>query len=492
MNKYYRLLLSLFLIISFSKEVKATHVPGGNITYKCVGGNNYIITLTVFEDCSGAVTVPNTPQTLTVTNSCGFNNFNSITLPVLSYGDEISQVCYPQLPNTTCNGGSLPGIKKHIYSDTINPITLPGNCSDWTISWDGCCRNTAVNLANQDGYYFEAVINNSNSQCNSSPIISSNPVPYNCINIPVNYNFQVSEPDGDSLYYSFITASEVQFGGTGSVPVAYNGGYSPTNPINGISLDPNTGEINFTPTIQGAFVVVVKIEEFDSSGTSLGYIMQDFQFQIITSNCTNSPPSLPVSPLINFSGNAIYLGGNSIQACEGDSVCFDVEFLDVDPLDSIYINSNVAQIFPGASFIQNSFFSPATASICFEVLPGSNPLSSISFNVNDDGCPVMGTTSSLINVTVISNTYAGQDVTICQGESTQIFASGGSNFNWSIISGDPISFGNNFSCNGCSSPIASPAFSTVYKVVSNLSGGCTNVDTVNINVAPSFNYDLTD
>jgi hypothetical protein len=148
-NKYYRLLLSLILVISITEEVKATHVPGGNITYKCLGANSYIITLTVFEDCSGAVTVPNTPQILTVTNSCGFNNFNSITLPVLSYGDEISQVCYPQLPNTTCNGGLLPGIKKHIYSDTINPMTLPGNCNDWTISWDGCCRNTAVNLANQ-------------------------------------------------------------------------------------------------------------------------------------------------------------------------------------------------------------------------------------------------------------------------------------------------------------------------------------------------------
>ena len=491
MNKYYRLLLSLILVISFTEEVKATHVPGGNITYKCLGANSYIITLTVFEDCSGAVTVPNTPQILTVTNSCGFNNFNSITLPVLSYGDEISQVCYPQLPNTTCNGGLLPGIKKHIYSDTINSMTLPGNCNDWKISWDGCCRNTAVNLANQDGYYFEAVINNSNSQCNSSPVIGSNPVPYNCINIPVTYNFQVSEPDGDSLYYSFIAASEIAFGAVGPSPVPYVGGYSPISPINGISLDPNTGEINFTPTIQGAFVVVVKIEEFDSSGTSLGYIMQDFQFQIITQNCINSPPSLPVAPLINFSGNAIYLGGNSIQACEGDSICFDVEFLDVDPLDSIYINSNITQIFPGASFIQNSFFSPATASVCFEVLPGSNPLSSISINVNDNGCPVMGTTSSLINVTVISNTYAGQDITICQGESTQIFASGGSNFNWSIISGDPISFGNNFSCNGCSSPIATPAFSTVYKVVSNLSGGCSNVDTVNINVAPNFNYNLT-
>ena len=181
--------------------------------------------------------------------------------------------------------------------------------------------------------------------------------------------------------------------------------------------------------MNGAFVVVVKIEEFDSLGNSLGYIMQDFQFQIISVGCNNTPPTIPANLISNFSGSGIYLGGNSIQACEGDSVCFEVEFLDVDPGDSIYINTNVDQIFPGASFVQNSYFSPAIATICFEVLPGSNPLSSISVNVNDDGCPVMGTTASLINVNVISNTYAGQDVTICQGESTQIFATGGSNFN---------------------------------------------------------------
>ena len=102
----------------------------------------------------------------------------------------------------------------------------------------------------------------------------------------------------------------------------------------------------------------------------------------------------------------------------------------------------------------------------------------------------MGTTSAAIGVSVISSTYAGQDITICQGEPTQLNSSGGNVFVWSIISGDPISIGNNFSCNNCPDPIANPAFSTVYKVVSNLSGGCSNVDTVNVNVAPNFNYTM--
>jgi hypothetical protein len=47
-------------------------------------------------------------------------------------------------------------------------------------------------------------------------------------------------------------------------PVPYQGGYSGASPINGININPSTGEITFTPTIQGNFVVVVLIEEFDS------------------------------------------------------------------------------------------------------------------------------------------------------------------------------------------------------------------------------------
>ena len=110
----------------------ATHVPGGNITYESVGPNSYIFTLTVFEDCSGTISVPQTAQNLIITNSCGFSNPSQVQLAVFSYGDEISQVCYPQSQNTTCwPNGTLPGIKKHIYKN-LNPITLPGGCNDWT------------------------------------------------------------------------------------------------------------------------------------------------------------------------------------------------------------------------------------------------------------------------------------------------------------------------------------------------------------------------
>ena len=62
------------------------------------------------------------------------------------------------------------------------------------------------------------------------------------------------------------------------------------------------------------------------------------------------------------------------------------------PLDSVYVNSNISQqIFPGASFSQNGYFSPATATICcMAVLPGANPFKyNLVLHVNDNGCPML-------------------------------------------------------------------------------------------------------
>lgn len=479
---YFRnLIFSAFLFV-LCGNLMASHVPGGNITYEYVGPNTWVITLTVFEDCGNSF-MTNAAEQITATNTCGLNSPN-ISLPNVIFQDEVSQLC-PLILNqgqSECNGGAFPGVYMHVWQDTI---TLPGPCDSWVFSYDDCCRNQSVNLVGiSNDYYFETVLNSVTAPANSSPIITSQPIPYNCINQPVNYNFGVIEPDGDSLHFSLVDALEQP-----GVSAPYAAGYTGPSPINGIAINPNTGEITFTPTIQGNFVVVVLIEEFNSNGDLVGSIMQDFQFEIIA--CTNIGPSPPVGGIINFYGNGILTGPFDIQACDGDSICFDMEFTDANPTDSLFVNSNITQLFPGSTVTQNGFFSPVTASFCMVVLPGTNPFTTISVTVNDNACPTVGTTSSAIGLTVISSTYAGPDVTMCQGVPTLLNSSGGSNFNWSVISGDPISLGNNFSCNGCSNPVINPAYSTVYKVVSNLSGGCSNTDTISVDVVPDFNYSLT-
>jgi len=476
------ILIILSLLLSYVSH--ASHVPGGNITYECIGPNTYVVTLTLFEDCGTAFT-SNGTMSINVANSCGLPFASTVSLQNIIFQQEVSQLCASSMPLSECNGGSLPGVYMHVWQDTI---TLPGPCNSWTFSYSSCCRNSCNNLSGtSNSYYWESILNSQTAACNSSPVITSQPIPYYCVNQPVVYNFGTYEPDGNTLVYSLIDAMQ-----SATTIVVYNGGYTGATPIPGISINPNTGEITFLPTTTGNYVVAVLIEEFDAAGNLVGSVIQDFQFEIIsTAGCTNANPAPPVSGISNFNSSAVQIGPVDIQACEGDNICFDVVFTDANAADSVYLTSNIAQLFPGGTFIQNTFFSPASATICFTVLPGSNPFSTISIEAQDNACPIVGISSMAVGVTVVSSTYAGQNVIMCQGVGTQLQASGGSNFTWSVISGDPINIGTNFSCNNCANPIANPAVTTIYQVISNLAGGCTNIDTVEVAVVPDFSYSLT-
>ncbi|MEC8616467.1 MAG: hypothetical protein VXY28_02095, partial [Bacteroidota bacterium] len=459
----------------------SSHVPGGNISYECLGNNQYVITLTLFEDC-GTAFIQNAPENIMVTNTCGIFFQSNLQLPIVTYREEVSQLCPQMISQSECNGGSLPGVYKHTYRDTI---TLPANCDSWVFAFDDCCRNASNNLnGTGNSYYWESVLNSNSSPCNSSPVINANPIPYNCVNQSVRYNFGVVEPDGDSLSYSLIPAKTSSTG-----IVSYQAGFSGTTPITGIQINPISGEITFFPTQIGNYVIAVLIKEYDSNGNFIGSVIQDFQFEII--NCNNNNPTLPPGGIGNLSGDGVQTNSYEIQACEGDSVCFDITFAD-DISDSVYINSNVSQIFPGAVMTQNTYTNGfATASFCLIITPNSSSFSTITVNAKDNACPIVGVSSVSVVINVLKSTYAGLDKIMCEGIGTTLNVTGGTQFNWSSISGDPITIGNNFSCNNCANPIANPDTTTSYQVTSNLIGNCTNVDTVVVNVVPDFNYVLT-
>lgn len=105
--------------------VQATHMSGGEIYWEHLSGNQYRITLTIYRDCAG-IQLDNAYD-LDITSPCG-NTTLHVTTPG---GVELSQLCDLELPNSTCNGGSLPGIQEYVYTGVVN---LPP-CDSWTISW---------------------------------------------------------------------------------------------------------------------------------------------------------------------------------------------------------------------------------------------------------------------------------------------------------------------------------------------------------------------
>lgn len=91
----------MMMLAFAAQRARADHFSGADITYECLGGNQYRITLDLFLDCAGA---PLTPQTLYFTNNCGVS-FSLPNVPLVQT-EEVSQLCGSQLLNSTCNGGT--------------------------------------------------------------------------------------------------------------------------------------------------------------------------------------------------------------------------------------------------------------------------------------------------------------------------------------------------------------------------------------------------
>lgn len=481
MNKIFIALLSIAFFLGAFTESKATHFAGSDIQYKCIGTDSFEITFDLFRDCSGNP-VGNTAN-LDFVSSCG-GAILGVIVPLVSV-TEVSQLCDAELPNSTCNGGVWPGMQHYVYR-TVMVLTPP--CNSWTISWRDCCRNTSMNVNGQPWKYNKATLNSATAACNNSPEFNAQPIPYVCINQTVNYNFSVTELDGDSIVYRLVPGL-TDDGPNDTIP--YAAPYSSGMPLIGIVLDNQTGQLTFTPTIPGKWIIVVEVEEYDPiTGLLKGTIRRDIQ--VIVQPCTNTIPTS--TGITNLAPGPVSLDSNSIQACYGEHIQFEVDFMDIDTIDTLTVVSNVAAVLPGATFnVVSTTPYQKTAQISWIVQPGMPNFNVFTIGVDDGACPVPGELSISFDITVFNAVYAGEDTTICGGatQSAQLAGVGAPTLTWSVISGPPMVVGTgpgaNFSCNPCDNPIATPSATTVYQLSgAGYTGPCDSVDTVTVVIAPNF------
>jgi gliding motility-associated-like protein len=470
----------LAVLLSVAPKIAtASHIAGGEITYTCLGGNQYQVNLNLFVDCLGFN--PGASQIINFTSTCGGTASLTVNVtPATINGLEISQLCPADLPNSTCNGGTLPGMWIFEYEGIV---TLAPPCDTWTMSWSTCCRNSAITNVTTFNYYIEATLNSATAPCNSSPEFTAQPIPYVCLGQPVSYSYGVVEPDGDSLFYSLIPALDAA-----GTPSTYAAGYSGTSPIPGITIDPNTGLVTFNPGSLGNFVVCILVQEYDSAGNLVGTVMRDIQF--VVQNCTNVVPSPTGGGITSFSGNAVQTGPYSIEMCAGNCFNFTATYTDPDLTNVLTYVSNITAALPGAT-ITSSGTNPLTLNVSW-CSPAGTMGQALTFTITiqDGACPIQGQQTFVYSVNILDATTASPDITICGAQTANLNAYGGSVFNWTVVSGPPMTPAN-FSCNPCANPVATPTATTTYQVVSNLSGTCDNIDTVTVFVVPSFTYNVT-
>lgn len=373
-------LVSIFTLV-LSVPALADHFSGASITYDCLGGNQYRINLDLYLDCGGA---PISPHTLYFSNSCGVT-FSQSNLTPVSIA-EVSPLCPSQTANSTCNGGSLPGFKLYSFQTTL----FLSPCNAWKIEWYVCCRNTMVNIALTPGMYAVATLNNLGGLCDNSPRFVDSGIPYVCVGQPVAYNPGVSDPDGNALSFALIGA---RYATPTPTQVTYQGGYTAAQPFTGITIDPNTGQLLFTPASTGYYVVVFEVSSYTAGGVLIGKVMRDLMFAVIV--CDGNPPT--TQGLANGTGGLVYNPGQFI-ACNGQSFCVDMVFTDPQPGSVVSVLSNATSVLPGSSFTVTGT-NPATATICWTASEAQLPLN-LWFEASDNACPIANSIS--VSATAIS------------------------------------------------------------------------------------------
>ena len=292
----YRLVILCFSFFIFSKSLFATHIVGGEIGYRCLGNNNFEITLRVFRDCFNAADGAyfDDPATIGVFNREGLLISTFTLSPIgndtLSEGsDPCLTISRPVCVHTTT------------YKDTINLLPRIGG---YRFVYQRCCRNqTIVNILIplETGATFDILLTEAAMiDCNSSPVINSWPPVYVCNNRPLLVNSKATDENFDSLVYKFCTPFQ---GATFAIPqpvppdgppydtvVWVNPTYSLSNMLGGsfpLVIDSKTGIMSGVPQTLGQFVVGVCIEEYDKvTKALLSETRRDFQYNVV--NCTGS------------------------------------------------------------------------------------------------------------------------------------------------------------------------------------------------------------
>jgi len=299
---FMRKILIFILLVGFSLDGTASHVVGGDLTYSCLGNNQYRFRLTVYRDCrppnigggNPPALLSDNPAYLTIFDGNGnFVRFDSVgattpngrLVPV-----EFNNECIQNVPPKCLNA-----------LEFVFDRTLPPNATGYNIVMQRCCRNGAtLNIQNggATGASIYCTIPPNDVGCNNSAVFKNAPPQIVCINDPINFDNSATDADGDSLSYEFCPAvrgasqqNPKPINTTSSppyAPVSYRGGFSATNPIAAnpaLSIDPRTGILTGTPTLQGIFAITICCNEW-RNGVLINTIRRDFQIDI--TNCSKA------------------------------------------------------------------------------------------------------------------------------------------------------------------------------------------------------------
>lgn len=299
--------LVLTLLTGIFIPANATHLVGGEITYRCLGNNRYEVRIDIYQDCLtglDSARAQDDPAFLGIFTPGGQPVYPREQIPSSA---DISVP--PNFSNSCVNNPPATCLRKVSF---VRTYTLPDNGEGYRVIYTRCCRNGSINnllRPSEVGATIYCDIPPANlAACNSSAVFKNYPPQIICVNNPLVYDHGATDSDGDSLSYEFCDAYP---GGTPENPkpwpssvlppplnvyqpnppspsFGYRTGFSATRPMGGnpvIQIDPRSGLITGTPNIQGRYVVSVCCHEW-RNGVRINTVHREFQF--VVTNCSKA------------------------------------------------------------------------------------------------------------------------------------------------------------------------------------------------------------
>ncbi|MDH3651128.1 MAG: hypothetical protein OEQ53_15690, partial [Saprospiraceae bacterium] len=291
--------MCLFVVALFLPNVSwATHIVGGELTYRCLGNEQYEVTLMVYRDCNFGNPEADfdDPASIGIFDSQGNlqihlgspENKGTLGQILIKFNPDdtirISSDCFMEPDEGVC-------VHRTVYKDTV---TLPFLEGGYQLVYQRCCRNqTLTNIVEplETGASFVAVISEQAlMECNSSPTFREWPPIFICVNQDLNYDHSAMDEDGDSLVYSLCTPFT---GATKALPlpqppssppypdVIFRDPFSLDNLLGGTALAiDQTGRLTATPNTIGQFLVGICVEEY-RNGQLIGSTRRDFEYNVL-------------------------------------------------------------------------------------------------------------------------------------------------------------------------------------------------------------------
>ena len=376
----FRWLAALVLWLGPLLAAHATHVLGGEITYKPIasttaGVPRYHVTSILYRDPTGVT--QSTIQLVCSRNGCG---------SAATTGSFVLTVPVSQIANTYSLG--CPTAAGYYYQVLLFEVDVDLPAGQWTLSVSEYNRSASIqNLVDSinAGYYVSTYLDNALAGQNSSPKFLSTLLPFLCNGQAQRYSFSAFDSDGDSLVYQFRQPeqSTQQL----ASPISYGCGTSIAGTLSPhFQLNTATGALTALPITvqQGRFAMAARVTEYrriNGSWQLIGYVTRDITYLAVGS--ANQTPRF-TSLRLNGASTTQPLG-QTIRVQPGQAVTLGLEAADPDAGQTLRFESQAPGIIPGLS-LQTA---GATSALLTWQVPATLPLGRYTATVAvlDNGCP---------------------------------------------------------------------------------------------------------